>query len=53
MMRDHAIKRAKNNLSRVLLCTEPEEGAMMMILGFAGLGFLAYRRTNWMALNAA
>jgi len=31
---------------------EPSTWAMM-ILGFAGVGFLAYRRKNKMALNAA
>jgi hypothetical protein len=44
----------------VTLTLDPIAGAVpepstwaMLILGFAGLGFMAYRRKNNMALNAA
>jgi hypothetical protein len=44
-----------NALDNIVLSTgavpEPSTWAMM-ILGFAGVGFMAYRRKNAMALNA-
>jgi hypothetical protein len=40
------------NLSSITSIPEPSTWAMM-ILGFAGIGFMTYRRKNKMALNAA
>jgi len=40
------------DLARISAVPEPSTWAMM-ILGFAAIGFMAYRKKNKMALNAA